>query len=73
MFDIGFEEILLIIIVAIIVLGEDKLPTAIKEIANIIKSIKNTLYQTEEEIKNSLDIEDDLQKEIKKLKEDIKK
>ena len=53
MFGIGFTELLLISIVAILFLGPDKLPEAMIEIAKFIKSVKKTIS----EAKSSLDEE----------------
>jgi len=53
MFGIGFTEILLISIIAILFLGPDKLPEAMIQIAKFIKGVKKTVG----EAKNSLDEE----------------
>ena len=53
MFGIGFTELLLISIIAILFVGPDKLPGAIVEIGKFIKSVKKTISET----KNSLEEE----------------
>jgi len=53
MFGIGFTEILLISIIAILFLGPDKLPEAMIQIAKFIKSVKKTV----DTAKSSLDEE----------------
>lgn len=53
MFGIGFTELLIISIVAILFLGPDKLPQTMIEIAKFIKSVKKTIG----EAKSSLDEE----------------
>jgi len=53
MFGIGFTELLLIAIIAILFLGPDKLPQTMVEIAKFIKSVKKTISDA----KNSLDEE----------------
>jgi len=53
MFGIGFTELLLISIIAILFLGPDKLPEAMIQIAKFIKSVKKTVGDA----KNSLDEE----------------
>lgn len=60
MFGMGFMEIMLIAVVAIIALGPDKLPTAMVEIAKFIKKFKSGV----EEAKTTLDSELNL-KEMK--------
>ena len=53
MFGIGFTEILLIAIIAILFLGPDKLPEAMVQIAKFFKSVKKTINDA----KSSLDEE----------------
>jgi sec-independent protein translocase protein TatB len=53
MLDIGFSELLLIAIIAILFLGPDKLPGALVDMAKFIKSIKKTIGDA----KNSLEEE----------------
>jgi len=53
MFGIGFTEILLISVIAILFLGPDKLPEAMIQIAKFIKSVKKTVGDA----KSSLDEE----------------
>ena len=43
MFGMGFTEILVVIVIAILFLGPDKLPTAMVEVAKFIKGIKKEL------------------------------
>ena len=53
MFGIGFIELLLISVIAILFLGPDKLPEAMIQIAKFIKGVKKTVGDA----KNSLDEE----------------
>jgi sec-independent protein translocase protein TatB len=62
MFGMGFTEILMIAIVAIIFLGPDKLPSAMVKVARFIKSTKKALT----EAKNAIDKE----MQIAELKEE---
>ena len=43
MFGIGFTELLLISVIAILFLGPDKLPGALVEMAKFIKGVKKTI------------------------------
>lgn len=43
MFNIGFGELIIVFIVALIVLGPEKLPDFAKKIAKIIKEIKSII------------------------------
>jgi sec-independent protein translocase protein TatB len=70
MFGIGFTEILLISVIAILFLGPDKLPEAMIQIAKFIKSVKKTV----DDAKSSLDEEmkiGDLKKEALNYKKQL--
>jgi len=56
MFGMGFTEMLLIAIVAVLFLGPDKLPTAMVEVAKFFKKVKTTLTDAKESIDEELDI-----------------
>lgn len=58
MFGIGFTELLLISIVAILFLGPDKLPQALVEMAKFIKSVKRTVNQAKSSIEEEMRIGD---------------
>ena len=60
MFGIGLPELLLILALALIVLGPDKLPQLARQIARYIGELK----RASEELKSQLDIES-LEKDIK--------
>jgi sec-independent protein translocase protein TatB len=56
MFGMGFMEILLIAIIAIIALGPDKLPTAMVQIAKFIKKLKSGLDDAKSTLDSELNI-----------------
>ena len=56
MFGMGFMEIFLIAVVAIIALGPDKLPTAMVEIAKFIKKFKSGVEDAKSTLDNELNI-----------------
>ncbi len=56
MFGLGFMEIVLILIVAILFLGPDKLPKAMVEIAKFIKSFKKGVHDAKSVIDEELKI-----------------
>jgi sec-independent protein translocase protein TatB len=58
MFGIGFTELLLISIVAILFLGPDKLPSAMIEIAKFIKSVKKTVGEAKSSLEEEMKIAD---------------
>ncbi|MGW8169933.1 MAG: Sec-independent protein translocase protein TatB [Sulfurovaceae bacterium] len=58
MFGIGFEEFLLIIIIAILFLGPDKLPDAMVKVARFIKSVKKVMSDAQHTLENEMRIAD---------------
>ncbi len=56
MFGMGFTEILMIAVVAIIFLGPDKLPNAMVKVARFIKSAKNALTEAKSAIDKEMQI-----------------
>ena len=69
--QIGWLEILAIVIIAILVLGPKEFPIALKKIGSYIGKIKNTFSSFQREI-SSVTNEIDVEESIKK-KDDIKK
>lgn len=77
MFDIGFAELLIIAVVALIVLGPDKLPTAIKTVGMWVGRIRRTVSSIQSEISEELKIDEmkrtaaiskqELDKELKEM------
>ena len=75
MFDIGFLELLLVVLVGLVVVGPDKLPQAVKSIIKSFRKVKTYLNQTLLELEKSVgmdEIRQDLHNEniIQSLKED---
>lgn len=58
MFGIGFTEILLISIIAILFLGPDKLPEAMVQIAKFIKGVKKTVGDAKSALDEEMRIAD---------------
>ena len=64
--QIGWLEILAVVIIAILVLGPKEFPIALKKIGSYIKKFKNTISSFQREISsvtNEIDVEKDLVKE----------
>ena len=68
--QIGWLEILAIVIIAILVLGPKEFPIALKKIGSYFGKLKNTLSSLQKEVTSvtdNIDIEKDInQKDIKK-------
>lgn len=58
MFDIGFAELLIVAVVALIVLGPERLPHALKTAGMWIGRIKRTLGSVQKEISDELRVEE---------------
>ncbi|MBE0513593.1 Sec-independent protein translocase protein TatB [Sulfurimonas sp.] len=56
MFGMGFTEILIIAVIAILFLGPDKLPSAMVEIAKFFRNAKNTIGSMKESFEDELNV-----------------
>ena len=73
--QIGWLEILTVVVIAIIVLGPKEFPIALKKIGSYFSKLKNTLSNFQREVSavtDNIDIEKDIidKKDIKKVKKD---
>ena len=69
--QIGWLEILAVVIVAILVLGPKEFPVALKKIGSIIGKIKNSLSSLQREVSSVTD-DIDVDKEVSKKEKDNK-
>jgi len=58
MFGMGFSEILLIAVIAILFLGPDKLPEAMVQIAKFFKSFKSSINEAKSSIEQEVRMQD---------------
>jgi len=70
MFDIGFTEILLIGVVALVVLGPEKLPIAVRTLGMWIGKAKRTIGGIQSEISEELRL-DELKRTVSVAKEQL--
>ena len=71
--QIGWLEILAVVIIAILVLGPKEFPIALKKIGSYIGKLKNTFSSFQKEISsvtNEIDIENDITKDQNSEKKD---
>mgnify|MGYP006103345845 FL=1 len=64
--QIGWLEILTVVIIAILVLGPKEFPIALKKIGSYVSKIKNTISNFQRELSTAtsdLDIDEDITKE----------
>jgi len=70
--QIGWLEILAIVIVAILVLGPKEFPIALKKIGSYFAKFKNTLSSLQREVSSAtkeIDIEEDIKKNVSSKKD----
>jgi len=58
MFGMGFSEILLVAIIAVLFLGPDKLPEAMVQIAKFFKSFKSSINEAKSSIEQEMKIQE---------------
>ena len=74
--QIGWLEILSVIIIAILVLGPKEFPIALKKIGIYVGKFKNTLSNFQKEVSSvtkEIDVEKEIMSENSEKKKDIKK
>ncbi|SBS40367.1 Sec-independent protein translocase protein TatB [Marinomonas spartinae] len=72
MFDIGFSELLVVFVVALIVLGPERLPIAAKTAGLWIRKIRRSINAVQREINAQLD-QEELARKIEQTNQRIKK
>lgn len=58
MFDIGFSELLVCAVVALVVIGPERMPEAVRSIGLWIGRFKRSLRETRQEIERQIGVED---------------
>lgn len=70
MFGMGFTEILLIAVIAIIFVGPDKLPSLLVDIAKFFRNAKNTIGSVKSSLEEEINVSD-IQKEALAYKKEL--
>lgn len=68
MFDIGFSELVLISIVALVVLGPERLPSAIRSVSQFVRAAKSMANNVKDELTQELKLQE-LQDNLKKAEQ----
>ena len=68
MFDIGFSELVLLMLVGLVVLGPKRLPVAIRTVMGWVKTIRGLAANVQNELKQELKLQE-LQDSIKKVEQ----
>jgi sec-independent protein translocase protein TatB len=66
MFDIGFSEIVVIAVVALVVLGPEKLPKAARTLGHLFGRLQRYVNDVKSDIKREIDLE-----ELRKLQQSV--
>lgn len=72
MFDIGFSELIIVFVVALLILGPERLPTAAKTAGLWVRKIRRTISSVQREINAQLD-QEELQQKIEQTNQRIMK
>jgi sec-independent protein translocase protein TatB len=68
-FGVGMNELIVIVLIAAIILGPERLVRSAREAGKFVRNVKNYFTSLTDELKTELDVLD----EIKKVKDEIKK
>jgi len=71
MFGIGLPEMIVILAVALIVVGPDKLPELARSLAKGVQELKKTIDQVKETINEEGNVLGDVHNELKKTADDL--
>lgn len=66
MFDIGFGELLLVMVIGLVVLGPERLPVAVRTVAGWIKMLRSMASTVQNELSQELKLQE-LQDSLKKV------
>ena len=72
MFGIGLPEMIVIMAVALIVVGPDKLPDLARSLAKGLGELKKTMNQVKESLTEETNVLGEVQSDLKKTAEDLK-
>lgn len=68
MFDIGFGELMLVMVIGLVVLGPERLPVAVKTIAGWIRTLRSLASTVQNELTQELKLQE-LQDSLKKVEQ----
>lgn len=68
MLDIGFWELVIIAVLALVVLGPDRLPGALRSVMSTVRSVKQTVNSVKADINHEMRISE-LHEQLKKAEE----
>ncbi|MGM3159550.1 Sec-independent protein translocase protein TatB [Dickeya undicola] len=68
MFDIGFSELLLVMVIGLVVLGPERLPIAVRTVAGWIRALRSLASTVQNELAQELKLQE-LQDSLKKVEQ----
>ncbi|AKA38505.1 Sec-independent protein translocase protein TatB [Yersinia ruckeri] len=68
MFDIGFSELLLVMVIGLVVLGPERLPVAVRTVAGWIRALRSLAATVQNELSQELKLQE-LQDSLKKVEQ----
>ena len=66
--QIGWSELLVIVILAVLIIGPKDMPIVLKKIASSVKKIKSYISNIQDDIEHSVDVESETDKSNKNKK-----
>ncbi|CAI0691144.1 MAG: Sec-independent protein translocase protein TatB [Serratia proteamaculans] len=66
MFDIGFSELLLVLVIGLVVLGPERLPVAVRTVSGWIRALRSLAASVQNELSQELKLQE-LQDSLKKV------
>ena len=66
--QIGWSELLVIVILAVLIIGPKDMPIVLKKIANSVKKIKSYISNIQDDIEHSVDVDTEIDKSNKNKK-----
>lgn len=69
MFDIGFWELVIISIVALLIIGPERLPKFARDAGHFVRKVRNFIQTTKKELEKEFELDEasDLQENIKQI------
>ena len=64
--QIGWSELLVIVVLAVLIIGPKDMPVVIKKIASSVKKIKSYISNIQDDIEHSVNIETEIDKKKKR-------
>ena len=66
--QIGWSELIVIVVLAILIIGPKDIPVVLKKIGSSVKKIKSYVSNIQDDIENSIELESEIKKDKKNKK-----